>query len=82
MAGIYIHIPFCKTRCIYCDFYSTTRSDLKERYIRALCRELRIRKDYLEGAMKRTSGRCLLLSKRFTAWNIARKLLSRPTRMT
>lgn len=50
MAGIYIHIPFCKTRCIYCDFYSTTRSDLKERYIRALCRELRIRKDYLEGA--------------------------------
>lgn len=24
MAGIYIHIPFCKTRCIYCDFYSTT----------------------------------------------------------
>lgn len=50
MAGIYIHIPFCKTRCIYCDFYSTTRSDLKECYIRALCRELRIRKDYLEGA--------------------------------
>ena len=50
MAGIYIHNPFCKTRCIYCDFYSTTRSDLKERYIRALCRELRIRKDYLEGA--------------------------------
>lgn len=50
MAGIYIHIPFCKTRCIYCDFYSTTRSDLKERYIHALCRELRIRKDYLEGA--------------------------------
>ena len=32
MAGIYIHIPFCKTRCIYCDFYSTTRSELKSRY--------------------------------------------------
>lgn len=49
MAGIYIHIPFCKTRCIYCDFYSTTRSELKQRYIRALCQELQTRKDYLKG---------------------------------
>lgn len=48
MAGIYIHIPFCKTRCIYCDFYSTTRSELKERYIRALCKELEMRRDYLQ----------------------------------
>lgn len=49
MAGIYIHIPFCKTRCIYCDFYSTTRSELKSRYIHALCKELRMRKEYLRG---------------------------------
>lgn len=49
MAGIYIHIPFCKTRCIYCDFYSTTRSELKERYVRALCRELQMRREYLQG---------------------------------
>lgn len=49
MAGIYIHIPFCKTRCIYCDFYSTTRSELKQQYIRALCQELQTRKDYLKG---------------------------------
>lgn len=49
MAGIYIHIPFCKTRCIYCDFYSTTRSELKERYVRALCRELEMRREYLRG---------------------------------
>ncbi len=49
MAGIYIHIPFCKTRCIYCDFYSTTRNELKQRYIHALCQELRMRKDYLKG---------------------------------
>ena len=48
MAGIYIHIPFCKTRCIYCDFYSTTRSELKSQYIRALCRELTERKEYLK----------------------------------
>lgn len=50
MAGIYLHIPFCKTRCIYCDFYSTMRDDLKRRYVRALCRELRLRRDYLQGA--------------------------------
>lgn len=47
MAGIYIHVPFCKTRCIYCDFCSTTRYELKARYVEALCRELRMRKDYL-----------------------------------
>lgn len=49
MAGIYLHIPFCKTRCIYCDFYSTTRSELKSHYVTALCRELTMRKDYLKG---------------------------------
>ena len=49
MAGIFLHIPFCKTRCIYCDFYSTTRSELKTRYVRALCRELEMRKKYLKG---------------------------------
>lgn len=48
MAGIYIHIPFCKTRCIYCDFYSTTRNELQQRYIHALCQELKNRKDYLK----------------------------------
>ena len=50
MAGIYLHIPFCKTRCIYCDFYSTTREDLKRRYVQALCKELRMRRDYLQDA--------------------------------
>ena len=48
MAGIYIHIPFCKRRCIYCDFFSTTRSEQKAAYIHALCQELELRKDYLE----------------------------------
>ena len=48
MAGIYIHIPFCKTRCIYCDFYSTTRSELKLQYIHALYTELKTRKGYLK----------------------------------
>lgn len=49
MAGIYLHIPFCKTRCIYCDFYSTTHSELKTRYVQALCNELKMRKGYLKG---------------------------------
>lgn len=49
MAGIYIHIPFCKTRCAYCDFYSTTQTNLRERYIQALCRELELRNGYLQG---------------------------------
>ena len=49
MAGIYLHIPFCKRRCIYCDFFSTTQSEKKDAYIDALCKELVVRKDYLEG---------------------------------
>ena len=48
MAGIYIHIPFCKSRCIYCGFYSTTALDLRQRYVDALCREMEIRGEKLE----------------------------------
>ena len=47
MAGIYLHIPFCKRRCIYCDFFSTTQSEKKDTYVNALCKELILRKDYL-----------------------------------
>ncbi len=43
-AGLYIHIPFCASRCIYCGFYSTVRSDLQDRYVRALCREMDLRR--------------------------------------
>ena len=48
MAGIYIHIPFCKRRCIYCDFFSTTCNEKKADYVHALCKELELRKNYLE----------------------------------
>ncbi len=47
MAGIYIHIPFCKQRCRYCAFYSTTKHSLKERYVDALCNELATRRNYI-----------------------------------
>ncbi|MDR1527460.1 MAG: radical SAM family heme chaperone HemW [Dysgonamonadaceae bacterium] len=49
MAGIYFHIPFCKTRCLYCDFFSSTALSLREAYVEAMCRELEERSDYLKG---------------------------------
>lgn len=44
MSGIYIHIPFCKSRCAYCDFYSTTRPRQMASYTDALIREIEARK--------------------------------------
>ena len=54
MAGIYVHIPFCRSRCIYCDFYSTTREEEKEAYVRALCKEIAARRHELQGERVRT----------------------------
>ena len=43
MAGIYIHIPFCKSRCVYCDFFSTTQLARRGEYVDALIREWQLR---------------------------------------
>lgn len=44
MSGIYIHIPFCKSRCIYCDFFTSTNEVEMDNYVQALCREIINRK--------------------------------------
>lgn len=46
MAGIYIHIPFCKKLCHYCDFYHVISNDDKQAFIDAISREITYRKDY------------------------------------
>ena len=47
MAGIYIHIPFCKKACHYCDFHFSTSLTLKTKLIDAICKELKLKNKYL-----------------------------------
>lgn len=49
MAGIYIHIPFCKQACTYCNFHFSTSLKQKERMVAALCREIEMQHAYLQG---------------------------------
>jgi oxygen-independent coproporphyrinogen-3 oxidase len=49
MAGIYIHIPFCKQACYYCDFHFSTSLKYKDELIQALIKEIKLQKDYLAG---------------------------------
>ncbi|MEM6378168.1 MAG: radical SAM family heme chaperone HemW [Bacteroidota bacterium] len=50
MAGIYLHIPFCKQACHYCDFHFSTSLKYREEVLEAMLKELNLRKDYLQGA--------------------------------
>ena len=54
MAGIYLHIPFCNSKCAYCGFYSLPSLKLKERFLEALKTEIVMRKDYLHGLIVNT----------------------------
>src|SRR5690606_17621674 len=48
MAGIYIHIPFCKQACHYCDFHFLTSMRHKDDMVSAILQEIELRKNYLE----------------------------------
>ncbi len=49
MAGIYLHIPFCKSRCTYCDFYMGTNEALEDGFVEALCVEAALRCEEVKG---------------------------------
>lgn len=48
MAGIYVHIPFCRRKCYYCDFYKTVNTSLTSKFISVLKGEIVQRKNYLD----------------------------------
>jgi oxygen-independent coproporphyrinogen-3 oxidase len=49
MAGIYVHIPFCRQACHYCNFHFSTSFNRKNDFIPALLKEMQLRKDYTGG---------------------------------
>lgn len=46
MAGVYIHIPFCRKACHYCNFHFSTSSQLQKSFVAALLQEIELRKTY------------------------------------
>lgn len=50
MAGIYLHIPFCRQACVYCNFHFSTSLRGKEELLEAMLREIAMQRDYLQGA--------------------------------
>ncbi len=52
MAGIYIHIPFCKKACHYCNFHFSTQTNNIDGFIEALMIEINLRKDYLKSPIQ------------------------------
>jgi len=49
MAGIYLHIPFCKQACHYCDFHFSTSLKYKDELVETLIKEIQLQKNYLNG---------------------------------
>ncbi|MCP9769912.1 radical SAM family heme chaperone HemW [Lacihabitans sp. LS3-19] len=45
---LYIHIPFCKQACYYCDFHFSTNLQQMEKVVNAICKEIELQKDYLK----------------------------------
>ncbi len=49
-AGIYLHIPFCRQACIYCNFHFSTSLKYKDDVLQAMMREIEMQREYLGGA--------------------------------
>lgn len=49
MAGIYIHIPFCRRKCHYCNFFSLATVKFRDSFLQALKKEINLTRDYLSG---------------------------------
>lgn len=56
MAGIYIHIPFCKQACYYCNFHFSTSTALKDEMIKSIIREIEIRSALLQNPIENESA--------------------------
>lgn len=54
MAGIYLHIPFCRKACHYCNFHFSTSLNAQNDFVVALVQEISLRKNYLQGQTIRT----------------------------
>lgn len=52
MAGIYIHIPYCKQKCSYCDYHFSTNFNSKEQMVQAIVQELILRKNECNEAIE------------------------------
>ena len=56
MAGIYIHIPFCKQACHYCDFHFSTSLQNKDAFLNALKKEIVLQKEYFNNSLSFLQG--------------------------
>jgi len=76
LPSLYIHIPFCERKCLYCDFYSVERPDLIEDFLAALAREIALRAPEQDGTAFRTvffgGGTPSLLTPRQLEWILSR----------
>jgi oxygen-independent coproporphyrinogen-3 oxidase len=50
MAGIYIHIPFCKQACHYCNFHFSASTQLLDKMVNAICKEVAMQQGFFEDA--------------------------------
>jgi coproporphyrinogen III oxidase-like Fe-S oxidoreductase len=57
MAGVYVHIPFCNSFCIYCGFYSVINKQIRDSYIPALKREISERRNFFDAGTEQTADK-------------------------